>query len=172
MIELAHVGSGAVAGAGFRAPLHAAIAGVIVHGLLDAAPHGEMEDEQWELASTALGLGLLLARFGARSPVFWGAVGSVLPDVEIVVPAPRPGGRRLFPTHRYDVLHSSRTPLGLPAWAQAVLGGAAVGALFLAGNRGTAPTVARRRSAVGASLRLAQILFPRRRNAAFGPPPT
>jgi hypothetical protein len=36
----------------------------------------------------------------------------------------------LFPTHRWGVLHGWETkPLAIPAWLQAVLGGAIIGAV-------------------------------------------
>lgn len=59
-----------------------------------------------------------------------GALGSVLPDLEHL---PKLVGIRtppVFPTHRWGVLHGWETkPLAIPAWLQATLGGAIIGAL-------------------------------------------
>jgi hypothetical protein len=44
-----------------------------------------------------------------------GAVGASVPDVEHVLPLPRPGGRKLFPSHRVRGWHRAG---GIPASVQ------------------------------------------------------
>ena len=55
-----------------------------------------------------------------------GAVGASVPDVEHVLPFPRPGGRKLFPSHRIRGWHKSG---GLPASVQLLVAGAILGAI-------------------------------------------
>lgn len=106
-----------------------------MHGLMDVAPHGEINDRSWEIFSGIAGAGCLLAALGPGSPIVWGALASVLPDTEHALPRRWGGGRDLYPTHRLTWAHSSDTPLGLPAWAQVVLGGAVIGSLLFARRR-------------------------------------
>lgn len=129
MIELGHIGTGALAGAHCDGALQAFVAGFASHGLMDIAPHGEIHDRAWEMVSTITGIAALAARLGPRSPVVWGAIGAVLPDVEHALP--RPLRRELYPTHRLKWTHSSDTPLSIPAWAQVMIGGAVVGAFVM-----------------------------------------
>lgn len=131
MIQLSHIGTGALAGTQCNGPIEALLTGVTLHGLMDVAPHGEVDDMGWELVSAVTAIGALIARLGLRSPVVWGAVGGVLPDLEHVLPKPVRSEEGLYPTHRIKWLHSSNTPLALPAWAQVVLGGAVVGAFAM-----------------------------------------
>jgi len=51
---------------------------------------------------------------GAPDPAVVGAVASSATDLEHVLPLPRPGGRKLFPTHRIAGLHRTG---GVPALA-------------------------------------------------------
>ena len=60
-----------------------------------------------------------------------------MPDVEHVAPLPRPGGRKLFPSHRLIGWHRRG---GIPAWAQLVAAGALLGfALAPLGEGGRQP---------------------------------
>ena len=52
------------------------------------------------------------------------------PDLEHVIRLPRPGGRKLFPSHRIPGWHQAG---GVPAWAQLLVAGAIVG--YLLGSR-------------------------------------
>jgi len=72
------------------------------------------------------GLLLLAAARGPLDPAVVGAVGASVPDVEHVLPLPRPGGRKLFPSHRVRGWHRSG---GLPASVQLLAAGAILGAL-------------------------------------------
>lgn len=132
MIELGHIATGALLGKRCAGPVEAALTGVFLHGLMDVAPHGEVGDRRFEIGSTFAGLALLGARYGVRSPILWGAVGGVLPDVEHVLPQRIRPSRELFPTHSIKWLHSSDKAFNIPAWVQVVAGGAVVGALVFA----------------------------------------
>ena len=145
MIQLAHVATGALAARALSAYVlewraanglpgelglrDAFIAGVVTHAAMDVIPHGEVHDEQFELVSGAVGVLALAARHGWASPITVGAIGAIVPDMEHL---PQGIGLRLkplFPTHRWGVLHGWETkPFAIPAWLQAVLGGAVIGA--------------------------------------------
>lgn len=131
VIELAHIGVGALAGRELEGPVTAFLAGFISHGVMDIAPHGEINDEGFEMYSTLVGIGILAAKFGFGSPIVWGAIGGVLPDVEHVLPAGIKPARPLYPTHFIEELHSSDTELSVPAWMQVAFGGAVVGMLVI-----------------------------------------
>ena len=66
----------------------------------------------------------LAARYGALSPVTIGALAASAPDIEHVVRLPRPGGRKLFPSHRIRGWHQAG---GIPAWAQLLAAGTILG---------------------------------------------
>ncbi len=127
MIQLGHMATGILASRHVSSPVAAALSGVVMHGMMDVAPHGEINDRGWEVASVALAVPILAMAWGWRSPVVWGAIGGVLPDAEHLLPAKVRDRGPLFPTHRIDALHSSDTRLAIPAWAQVALGGAVIG---------------------------------------------
>lgn len=130
MIQLVHVATGALAGRRCSGAADAFLAGLAMHAAMDVIPHGEVHDDRFELATGAAGILAVAARHGWRSPVALAALGSVVPDMEH---APGILGLRtvaLFPTHRYGALHGWETkPLAIPAWVQAVVGGAVIGAI-------------------------------------------
>lgn len=113
------------------------LAGVALHALGDVTPHGELNDIRFEVGSAVVGIAALSARYGMRSPIVWGAIGAVLPDLEHMLPPRMKPRRDLFPTHRFEWLHSSDGALAIPAWLQVLAGGAVIGA-FVA-RRPTAP---------------------------------
>lgn len=129
MIQLAHVATGALAGHGRSGLRDAFLTGLVTHAAMDVIPHGEVHDEYFELFTGAAGVVALAARHGWASPITIGAIGAIVPDMEHI---PQVFGVRvpaLFPTHRFGVLHGWETkPLAIPAWLQAVLGGAVIGA--------------------------------------------
>jgi hypothetical protein len=139
VIQLAHVATGALAGRGRAALREAFLAGLATHAAIDVIPHGEVHDDAFELLSGAAGVLALAARHGWASPVTVGAIGAIVPDMEHV---PQVLGIRtppLFPTHRFGVLHGWETkPLAIPAWLQAILGGAVIGALVALARRAAA----------------------------------
>jgi hypothetical protein len=140
VIQLAHVATGALAGRGRRGVLDALLAGVAAHAAIDVVPHGEVHDDAFEAATAIAGVLAIAARHGAASPVTWGAIGGVLPDLEHVLPRRVRPARGVFPTHRVERLHGwDSLPLAIPAWLQAIVGGAVIGAIALAARRLRAP---------------------------------
>ena len=90
-------------------------------------PHHDIASERFELVS-ALGLGaLVMVARGPTSPATLGAFAACAPDLEHVLPLPRPGGRKLFPTHRFEGWHR---PGGVPVWAQLLAAGLILGVVL------------------------------------------
>jgi hypothetical protein len=126
LIVAFHVASGAALGAAVGKRGRAALAGALAHAVADAIPHWDVASRRLELRSGALMLlGLALARGPFDSAVI-GAVAASAPDVEHVVRLPRPGGRKLFPSHRWRGWHK---PGGVPASVQFLAAGVLFGAL-------------------------------------------
>ena len=133
MIASLHVASGALVGALAGSRGRAAALGPLAHLAGDRMPHGDIASRRFEIASSA---GALLLLAGARGPLDSAVVGGLaasLPDVEHVVRLPRPGGRKLFPSHRVHGWHRAG---GVPAWAQVLAAGLLVGALAAPALRG------------------------------------
>jgi hypothetical protein len=76
-------------------------------------------------------LALALVR-GPLHPATIGALASAAPDLEHIVRLPRPGGRKLFPSHRIIGFHR---PGGVPASVQLVVAGFLLGVVLGAGVR-------------------------------------
>ena len=115
MIVSLHVASGAALGALTGSRTAALLGGPVLHALGDAIPHEDLPSRRFEICS---GLGALAAvafRHGLVGPATLGAAASAAPDLEHVLPLPRPGGRDLFPSHRVEGWHRSG---GVPAWLQ------------------------------------------------------
>jgi hypothetical protein len=127
-----HVASGALAGALAGSRTRALVLGPLAHLLGDRMPHQDIASRRFEIASGTAALLLLAARRGPLDPAVLGAVGASVPDVEHVVRFPRPGGRKLFPSHRF---HGWHRPGGVPTWAQLLAAGAILGVLASATNR-------------------------------------
>jgi hypothetical protein len=88
---------------------------------------------RFETLSGIGGLVLLAAARGPLDPAVVGAAAASVPDVEHVIPLPRPGGRKLFPSHRVRGWHRAG---GLPASVQLLAAGALLGALAARGFYG------------------------------------
>ena len=117
-------------GALVRSPLAAAALGPLLHFLGDRVPHEDIDSKDFELRCGVLGaLALALVR-GPLDPATVGAVTSTAPDLEHVLRLPRPGGRKLFPSHRIPGWHR---PGGLTAEAQLLIAGALLGGILAAG---------------------------------------
>jgi hypothetical protein len=130
MIVSLHVATGAAGGAITRSRPGAVALGLVLHALGDRMPHQDIASSRFE-AKSGLACALALAvRYGPLSPVTIGAFVSAAPDIEHVLPLPRPGGRKLFPSHR---LHGWHRAGGVPVWAQLLAAGAIVG--YLLGSR-------------------------------------
>ena len=131
MIVALHVATGAAAGALAGSRGRATALGLALHALGDAIPHGETDDRDFEIASGVALLALLAATHGPLHPAVVGAAASAAPDLEHVLPLPKPGGRDLFPSHRVPGWHRSG---GIPAWVQLVAAGVIVGLLISRGR--------------------------------------
>jgi hypothetical protein len=126
MIVSLHVATGGLVGALAGSRRRALVLGLLAHAAGDGIPHQDVASRRFETLSGFAGLGLLAAARGPLDPVVVGAVGASVPDVEHVLPFPRPGGRKLFPSHRIRGWHRSG---GLPASVQLLVAGAILGAL-------------------------------------------
>jgi hypothetical protein len=123
-----HVATGAAAGALAGSPLAALALGPVVHLAGDLTPHRDIPSTTFEVASGLGAVLLLAARRGPLDPATIGGVAASIEDLEHVLPLPRPGGRKLFPSHRNESWHKRG---GLPAWVQVAAAGAIIGVLLL-----------------------------------------
>jgi len=122
-----HVATGAAGGALVRSRSGALLLGLALHGLGDAVPHHDIDSQGFEIGSGATALLALAARYGPFHPVTIGAAAASVPDIEHVLPLPRPGGRKLFPSHRVEGWHRDG---GIPAWAQLAAAGTILAVLL------------------------------------------
>jgi hypothetical protein len=127
-----HVATGGLLGALAGSRRSALVLGLVAHALGDAVPHQDVASRRFETLSGFAGVGLLAAARGPLDPVVVGAVGASVPDVEHVLPLPRPGGRKLFPSHRIRGWHKAG---GVPAFVQLLAAGALLGALAASRQR-------------------------------------
>ena len=97
-----------------------------MHGLGDWMPHQDNASRRFELVSGVAGLALLALGRGPLDTAVFGAIAGCCPDVEHVVRLPRPGGRKLFPSHRIRGWHRAG---GVRAWTQVLAAGFVLGAL-------------------------------------------
>lgn len=118
MIVAVHVASGALAGALLGSRRAAVPVGIALHVLGDLIPHRDFPSRTFEVGSGVVGVVALAFARGVGDPATVGAFASSAPDLEHIVPLPRPGGRKLFPSHRWEPLHRSG---GIPAQAQLAL---------------------------------------------------
>jgi hypothetical protein len=127
-----HVATGAALGALTRSRLRAALLGPVLHFACDRIPHEDIDSRRFEVKTGVLEVLALAAVRGPLDPATVGALASSVPDLEHVVRLPRPGGRKLFPSHRVPGWHR---PGGVPASLQLVFAGAVFGAVLAAGLR-------------------------------------
>ncbi len=132
MIVTLHVATGALAGAVTRSRGAALLLGPPLHLLGDVIPHEDIPSRRFETASGVAAVLALAAAYGPLDPVTLGAVSAAAPDLEHILRLPRPGGRPLFPSHRWPRLHHSGV---FPASAQLLIAGALLGVL----SRGARP---------------------------------
>lgn len=121
-----HVATGAAAGAVLGSRAGAFALGPLLHILADRIPHHDVGSRNFEIASGLGLLGLVAVTRGPFDPAVIGAAAASAPDLEHVLPLPRPGGRDLFPSHRIPGWHRSG---GIPVWAQLLAAGVIVGVL-------------------------------------------
>lgn len=129
MIVTFHVASGAAVGAAVGSRRAAVVLGLLAHALADWVPHADIPSRRFEVRSGAALLLVVALRRGLLDPATVGAAAASAPDLEHVLPLPRPGGRKLFPSHRFGGWHGVG---GLPTGVQLVAAGALAG-MVLAG---------------------------------------
>ena len=132
MIVSMHVATGAAGGLLAGSPVAAAIAGPVLHALGDRIPHEDIGSRRFEVTSGVLSVLALGVVRGPLDAATVGAVASAAPDLEHVLRLPRPGGRKLFPSHRIPGFHR---PGGVSATAQLLVAGLLLGALLANGRR-------------------------------------
>ena len=132
MIVSLHVATGAAAGAILRSRVGALVAGPVLHALGDRMPHHDIASRPFEIASGVLAVLALAARRGPFDAATLGAVAASAPDLEHVLPFPRPGGRKLFPSHRVAGWHR---PGGVSAPAQLLAAGLMLGSVLAVAAR-------------------------------------
>jgi hypothetical protein len=125
-----HVATGAAGGALVRSRVGAVVLGAALHALGDGMPHDDIDSRSFEIGSGVAALLAVAARYGPFHPVTLGAAAASAPDLEHVLPLPRPGGRELFPSHRIRGWHKGG---GVPAWVQ-LTAAAAILVVLLAPN--------------------------------------
>jgi hypothetical protein len=122
-----HVATGAVGGAAVRSRPAAVALGFLLHLAGDVIPHEDIPSPRFEMWSGIAGLTLLAIVRGPLDPATLGAVAASSPDLEHAVRLPRPGGRKLFPSHRIPALHQAG---GLPSWLQLLAAGVLLGTVL------------------------------------------
>lgn len=127
MIVSLHVATGAAAGAALGSPGRAVLAGLALHAVGDAIPHEEIRSRRFEIWSGVCLLALLAARRGMLDPAVVGGAACAAPDLEHVLPLPKPGGRDLFPSHRFPGWHRKG---GLRVAVQLLAAGVIIGWLL------------------------------------------
>jgi hypothetical protein len=133
MIVAMHIATGAAAGALTDSRLGAVLVGPVLHAAADRIPHEDIDSHGFEVRCGVLGVLALAAVRGLLDPATVGAIASAAPDLEHVVRLPRPGGRKLFPSHR---IRGFTRPGGVPASVQLVVAGVLLGVVLGAGLRG------------------------------------
>jgi hypothetical protein len=99
-------------------------------------PHQDIEDRRFEIRSGVAAVLLLAGARGPFDPAVTGALAASCPDLEHVLRFPRPGGRKLFPSHRLRGWHRSG---GVPASVQLLVAGFLIGLLLFPAKAGTRP---------------------------------
>ena len=130
MISSLHVATGALAGALLGSRRGALAVGPLLHVAGDRMPHWDVDWRRFELVTSIGGIAALALSRGPLDPATIGAFASAAPDAEHVLPFPRPGGKKLFPSHRFAGWHR---PGGVPAGVQVVVAGAILSGLVAAG---------------------------------------
>jgi hypothetical protein len=130
VISSLHVATGAAAGALLGSRSAALVVGPLLHVAGDRMPHYDIGWRKFELWTTIGGIAALAVARGPLDPATVGAFASAVPDAEHVLRFPRPGGKKLFPSHRFVGWH---VPGGVPAGLQLVVAGAVLSGLVAAG---------------------------------------
>ena len=134
MIVSLHVASGGLAGALAGSRRRAIVLGALMHLAGDRMPHQDIPSRRFEIRSGVAALVALALRRGPLDPVTVGAAAGSAPDLEHVLRLPRPGGRKLFPSHR---IHGWHRAGGLSAGPQLFVAGVLLGLLLTSRRPGT-----------------------------------
>jgi hypothetical protein len=129
LIVSIHVATGAVGGALLGSRTGAALLGPVLHFVGDWIPHEDIDSRRFEIGTGVAGVLALAVVRGPFDPATVGAVASAAPDVEHVLPVPRLGGRKLFPSHRTPGWHRIG---GVSANVQLLVAGVLLGAVLSA----------------------------------------
>ena len=127
MIVSFHVASGGAIGALAGSRRRAVALGLLAHAVCDRIRHHDIPSHRYELRSGAAALLAIAVRRGPLDAATIGAVAGSIPDIEHVIRLPRPGGRKLFPSHRIRGFHRTG---GISADTQLVLAGVLLGLLL------------------------------------------
>jgi len=130
VITTLHVATGAVGGATVRSRPAAAALGFLLHLVGDVIPHDDIPSANFELWSGVAALATVAVVRGPFDAATVGAAAASSPDLEHLLRLPRPGGRKLFPSHRIPALHQAG---GIPTWAQLLTAGVLLG--WIVGRR-------------------------------------
>jgi hypothetical protein len=130
VIASLHVATGAAAGALLGSRRGAFVVGPLLHVAGDRMPHHDIGWRKFEVWSCLGGIVALGIARGPLDPATVGGFASALPDAEHVIRLPRPGGKKLFPSHRIPGWHR---PGGVPASVQVVAAGAILAGLVAVG---------------------------------------
>jgi hypothetical protein len=127
LIVSLHVATGAVGGSLVRSRLGSLPLGLFLHLAGDRMPHEDIADRRFEIGSGIAAVLLLAGVRGPLDPAVTGALAASSPDLEHVLRLPRPGGRKLFPSHRLRGWHRGG---GVPASVQLMVAGVLIGLLL------------------------------------------
>jgi hypothetical protein len=126
-----HVATGALAGWAARSPLGALALGPVTHLIGDRIPHQDIHSVPFEVRTGVGGVLALALIRGPLDPATIGAAAAAAPDLEHIWSLPRPGGRKLFPSHRFASWHREG---GVPVWLQLLVAAAILGWLLAPGG--------------------------------------
>jgi len=127
-----HVATGGALGALAGSRGRAAVLGAISHAAGDRVRHQDIPSRRYEILTGSAALLAIALRCGPFDPATIGAAAASAPDLEHVLRLPRPGGRKLFPSHRIRGFHRSG---GVSAQAQLLAAGILLGALLAPNGR-------------------------------------
>jgi hypothetical protein len=127
MVVSFHVATGALAGIASGSRLAALALGPLTHLVCDWIPHDDIDSVPFEVRTGVAAVLALAVVRGPLDPATVGAATAAAPDLEHILGLPRPGGRKLFPSHRVAAWHHEG---GLPVWAQLVAAAAILGAIL------------------------------------------
>jgi hypothetical protein len=129
-----HVATGGAAG--WLAPSRrwALALGALAHLAGDRMPHEDLPNRRFELRSGLAAVVALAIRRGFFDKITLGAAAGSAPDLEHMLRLPRPGGRKLFPSHRVPGWHRSG---GVSTGTQLLAAGILLGILLAPSRRRT-----------------------------------